>query len=196
MKTYIEKLSDKKKSGCILFCVCRGKISEGFDFSDDLARAVVLVGVPYPPAYDKKVEYKKGYLDQVYENSKLEKRLKIKGQDWYFQQAVRAMNQSIGRVIRHVNDYGAIFLCDARFASQHIHSQIAEWILPELKNWNDFGELLKDCNLFFRPFKFLNCSQEESKPSGSSPFNPPGFDSNEVSNREKSEKTTFNLFNQ
>lgn len=38
----------------------------------------------------------------------------LSGQDWYKQQAFRAVNQAIGRVIRHKEDYGAIFLCDQR----------------------------------------------------------------------------------
>jgi hypothetical protein len=36
------------------------------------------------------------------------------GQMWYFQSASRAVNQCLGRVIRHCNDWGAIFLLDER----------------------------------------------------------------------------------
>lgn len=38
----------------------------------------------------------------------------LSGNNWYKQQASRAVNQAIGRVIRHRQDYGAIFLCDHR----------------------------------------------------------------------------------
>jgi len=34
--------------GAILMAVCRGRISEGLDFSDKAARAVIVVGIPYP----------------------------------------------------------------------------------------------------------------------------------------------------
>jgi regulator of telomere elongation helicase 1 len=56
------------------------------------------------------VELKKSYLDE---------RLKagegsLSGSEWYFHQAIRAVNQAIGRVIRHKNDYGAVILCDHR----------------------------------------------------------------------------------
>lgn len=45
------------------------------------------------------------------------KTLKLKvltGEDWYNQQALRAVNQAVGRVIRHRHDYGAIIFCDER----------------------------------------------------------------------------------
>ena len=38
-------------------------ISEGIDFTDNLARAVFIVGVPYPPAADNRVRSKQTYLD-------------------------------------------------------------------------------------------------------------------------------------
>jgi Rad3-related DNA helicase len=46
-----------------MFAVFRGKISEGIDLSDELCRAVVVVGVPFPPVKDLKVLNKREYLD-------------------------------------------------------------------------------------------------------------------------------------
>jgi chromosome transmission fidelity protein 1 len=39
-----------------LFCVFKGKLSEGIDFTDELCRAVIVVGVPYPDINDPLVK--------------------------------------------------------------------------------------------------------------------------------------------
>jgi len=44
-----------RTKGAILCCVCKGKISEGIDFADEMARAVVLVGIPFPALGDLKL---------------------------------------------------------------------------------------------------------------------------------------------
>ncbi len=50
---YIRKVQRGKRA--MLVCVCRGKLSEGIDFADDAARAIFVVGVPYPCVNDPRV---------------------------------------------------------------------------------------------------------------------------------------------
>ncbi len=52
---YSKKLKDPSSRGAIFFAVCRGKVSEGLDFSDRAGRAVVITGLPYPMKEDPKV---------------------------------------------------------------------------------------------------------------------------------------------
>jgi len=105
---------DKEKAegatnGACLMGVCRGRISEGLDFSDNAARCVIIVGIPYPQVTDPKVVLKKEYLDAKVAKIRREAssgagpRVQcLSGKDWYNQQATRSVNQAIGRVIRHV----------------------------------------------------------------------------------------------
>jgi regulator of telomere elongation helicase 1 len=62
MRLYIKNAKGK---GAIMLAVCRGKVSEGIDFSDELARAVILVGIPFPPKFERRVELKQKYLDMI-----------------------------------------------------------------------------------------------------------------------------------
>jgi Fanconi anemia group J protein len=38
---------DSEIDGALFFAVCRGKVSEGMDFADDNARAVITVSLPF-----------------------------------------------------------------------------------------------------------------------------------------------------
>lgn len=63
MQEYYKKVNDPMLKGAIFMGVCRGKVSEGLDFADINGRAVIIVGLPYPPFKDRRVELKRSYLD-------------------------------------------------------------------------------------------------------------------------------------
>ena len=52
----------------------------------------------------------------------------LSGSQWYNQQASRATNQAIGRVIRHVSDFGMILLFDQRYGFGNNRREISSWL--------------------------------------------------------------------
>lgn len=148
---FMAKLKDTSCSGAIFFAVCRGKVSEGLDFADHAGRAVVITGMPFATRTDPKVRLKREFLDQHAVSMPLRTRCKVlTGEEWYSQQASRAVNQAVGRVIRHRHDYGAIIFCDERFTNSNRQSQISLWIQPHIKCYSKFGDVVFTLTRFFR----------------------------------------------
>lgn len=75
---------------------------------------------------------------------------RLTGQEWYLQQAIRTLNQAIGRVIRHKNDYGAILLFDERFSQSRVLSMLSRWVRPAIRTISEFEELNGVLNTFFQ----------------------------------------------
>lgn len=141
-----------KERGAIFMAVLRGKVSEGLDFADMYGRAVLIVGIPFAPYKMPKVQMKRDYLD---ENQTTQNGLPS-GDEWYVLDAIRAINQAIGRVIRHKNDYGAILLCDERLAQYKNNQHISKWIQKNLNvkdSYEDFDMVTKNLQLFYTKFK-------------------------------------------
>nr|XP_042132910.1 regulator of telomere elongation helicase 1 isoform X5 [Peromyscus maniculatus bairdii] len=153
---YYQRVASPGSSGATFLAVCRGKASEGLDFSDMNGRGVIVTGLPYPPRRDPRVVLKMQFLDELRSRSGAGGQPKffplqcLSGQEWYQQQASRAVNQAIGRVIRHRHDYGAIFLCDHRFAYADARAQLPSWVRPYLKVYDNFGHVVRDVAQFFR----------------------------------------------
>ncbi|GMH22211.1 hypothetical protein Nepgr_024054 [Nepenthes gracilis] len=146
---YMSKMKDTSTRGAVFFAVCRGKVSEGLDFTDHAGRAVVVTGLPFATRTDPKVRLKREYLD--HEAQSQAKGFKtLTGEEWYDQHASRAVNQAVGRVIRHCHDYGAIIFCDERFSSSHRQSQISKWIQPHIECYHKFGDIVYSLTRFFR----------------------------------------------
>ena len=139
--------------GAMFFAVARGKVSEGLDFSEGLCRAAIVIGIPFPPFKDPRVVLKKEYLNNRQNREKSSKifssGLAAAGDVWYWQQASRAVNQAIGRVIRNKSDFGAVLLLDCRFSEDRNRSQLSKWIRNHLVIHENSSSLLKDLEHFF-----------------------------------------------
>ncbi|KAI3521617.1 hypothetical protein L1887_11088 [Cichorium endivia] len=149
IEDYMAKLRDTSTTGAVFFAVCRGKVSEGLDFADQAGRAVIVTGIPFAMRNDPKIRLKREFLDQQALSQKTGSKV-LTGEEWYSQQASRAVNQAVGRVIRHRHDHGAIIFCDERFSKPNHQSQISLWIRPHLKCYSKFGDVVFTLTRFFR----------------------------------------------
>jgi len=73
--------------------VVGAKLSEGLNFSDDLARAVVMVGLPYPNASSPELKERLKYVSSL---SKQKGEPGDAGKELYENLCMNAVNQSIG----------------------------------------------------------------------------------------------------
>ncbi|GAB2300458.1 hypothetical protein Dimus_034500 [Dionaea muscipula] len=139
---------DKSKEGAAFLAVCRGKVSEGIDFSDENARAVIIVGIPFPNINDIQVAQKKKFNDAYRHSKNL-----LSGSDWYCQQAFRALNQAAGRCIRHKFDYGAIIFLDERFQEERNNMYISKWLRKSIRQYDKCETSLEELRSFFSNIK-------------------------------------------
>ncbi|KAG5877171.1 hypothetical protein JTB14_032123 [Gonioctena quinquepunctata] len=128
MANYYEKVQDPNLKGAIFMGLS------------------IITGLPYPPLKDPRIVLKKRYLDICNATDKEF----LRGDEWYSLEASRAVNQAIGRVIRHKDDYGAILLLDSRFNNPKVKSQMSLWLRNRIRVVGNFGELMKDLRMFFK----------------------------------------------
>lgn len=158
--------------GGLLLSVVGGKMSEGINFSDSLGRCVVIVGLPFPNINSAEWKAKIEYIEAATverlsggENggkelgkAEIERRAKEQGREFYENACMRAVNQSVGRAIRHKGDFAAIVMVDSRFSGERIKGKLPGWIqggLVEGAGKKNFGNLMGALGGFFRGRKGL-----------------------------------------
>lgn len=149
----ISRPPEGKKTGAVLMCVVGGKMSEGINFSDGMGRCVVMVGLPYPSPNDPELVERMKYIDSLASADSQGSHGGKKSREYYENLCMKAVNQSIGRAIRHIKDYAAILLVDARYSSESSgpSSKLPGWIGDRLvKVTGSFGEVHKRLHQFFK----------------------------------------------
>ncbi|KAL8679604.1 MAG: hypothetical protein Q9186_004117 [Xanthomendoza sp. 1 TL-2023] len=144
---------DEGKGG-LLLSVIGGKMSEGINFSDRLGRGVVVVGLPFPNLHSARWTAKLDYIERsVIGRGGSSAEGKAAGRDLYENACMRAVNQSIGRAIRHQTDFASILLLDRRYSTSRIASKLPGWIkqgFDDNKAVPTFTEIVQGLQNFFK----------------------------------------------
>ncbi|XP_030008744.1 Fanconi anemia group J protein [Sphaeramia orbicularis] len=154
----------EERDGALLIAVCRGKVSEGLDFTDDNARAVVTIGIPFPNIKDLQVELKMKYNDQHCKTRGL-----LPGSRWYEIQAYRALNQALGRCIRHRNDWGALILVDDRYRNNpnKYITGLSKWVRQLVRHHDSFSNAMQSLVAFSQLQQKVGAAAADSPPLSS-----------------------------
>jgi chromosome transmission fidelity protein 1 len=133
--------TDGGPRGALLLSVVGGKMSEGINFADGLGRCVVMVGMPFANPSELTLQERMAHLDQMQGEGS--------GREYYTNLCMKAVNQSIGRAIRHIGDYATIVLVDARFAKGAVRRRLPTWIGDQLRTPDTFDEVAAAVRGFF-----------------------------------------------
>ena len=143
------KCPEVRLSGAVIFAVVGGKLAEGINFGDDMGRLVVMVGLPYPNPQDPELRERMSFMDRQAAEAVPPRPSPSK--DYYVNLCMKAVNQCVGRAIRHINDYAAILLLDSRYVEQTaVSSRLSNWIGKSLRRSRNFGECQGSLVRFFK----------------------------------------------
>jgi len=145
------------KGGALLFAVIGAKLSEGLNFSDDLARAVIIIGLPFANLNSPELRERMKYVNRLETKSGLQRKpaQKDAASELYENMCMNAVNQSIGRAIRHRGDWASLILIDRRYAFTSIRSKFPKWISESTVITESFGDTMKRMGQFFRDKRSL-----------------------------------------
>ncbi|KAI0279235.1 helicase C-terminal domain-containing protein [Russula aff. rugulosa BPL654] len=152
---YAEEIRSNPK-GALLLAVVGAKLSEGLNFSDDLARMVMVIGLPFANLGSAELQERLKHADRlaggevvVPKSSNSTYGYGAAGKELYENMCMNSVNQSIGRAIRHKNDWSMLVLVDTRYQSERIHSKLPGWIGKSLVMTQSFGQAIKTASQFF-----------------------------------------------
>ncbi|KAG9835275.1 ATP-dependent RNA helicase CHL1, partial [Aureobasidium melanogenum] len=117
-------------TGALLLAVIGGRLSEGINFSDELGRCVMVIGLPYANPNTAEQKSKIKYIEEKASASSAGGAAAAR--DFADNTCMRAVNQAIGRAVRHKNDWSAILLFDNRYMQKRIQDRLPGWIKASL----------------------------------------------------------------
>ncbi|XP_026322080.1 ATP-dependent DNA helicase DDX11 [Hyposmocoma kahamanoa] len=138
-------VKNKERHGALLFSVVGGKLSEGLNFSDDLGRCVMVIGMPYPNVKSPELQEKMNYMNETVGGGA--------GSIYYENLCMKVVNQCIGRAVRHANDYASVILVDERYSRPQTMAALPSFVQKSLISNCTFGPTIGSIAKFFSRHK-------------------------------------------
>ena len=147
------RAASKSTRGALLLSVVGGKLSEGINFANDLCRCVAVVGLPFADRSDPLLQEKLKLVASTTTNAEGTSS-KNAASDYYRSLCLRAVNQSVGRAIRHAKDWATIVLMDTRYPlDEGIVRGLPSWLTESTPSWRkasgDLEYVLRRTDAFF-----------------------------------------------
>ncbi|KAI5248876.1 DNA repair helicase [Aureobasidium subglaciale] len=170
LSAYTSSVSDTANGGALLFAVIGGRLSEGINFSDRLGRCVMVIGLPYANPNTAEQKAKLAYVEEkaaaaasasatftsasstasTFSGGRMA--AGAAAREFSDNACMRAVNQAIGRAVRHKGDWSAILLFDTRYAQKRIQEKLPGWIKASLGDGSrarGFGEVEAGLKAFY-----------------------------------------------
>lgn len=106
-----------------------------------------MVGMPYPNIKSPELQEKMAYLNQTLPRTQGQP---LPGTVLIENLCMKAINQSIGRAIRHQRDFASIVLLDHRYARPSILAKLPAWIRDRVEVKATFGPAFAAVRKFHR----------------------------------------------
>jgi len=114
--------------------------------------------MPYANCFDIELKEKMKFFDLQANESramKVPEEEIISGNTYYQNLCIKAVNQSIGRAIRHKNDYSLVFLIDHRYQKDNVRCKLSKWVQNKLSVCQDVTSVGQEVETFFQGKKKL-----------------------------------------
>uniref|UniRef100_A0A3B4XSB8 DNA 5'-3' helicase n=1 Tax=Seriola lalandi dorsalis TaxID=1841481 RepID=A0A3B4XSB8_SERLL len=138
LQTYYDAIKYcEERDGALLIAVCRGKVSEGLDFTDDNARAVVTIGIPFPNIKDLQVSRINSNLQNLSQNRK-----------WFLlEKESYLMHHLLSQIscVWHLNQWNSPA---ALKALHYLHLCLSKWVRQLVQHHDTFNNAMQSLVAF------------------------------------------------
>uniref|UniRef100_A0A3B4XF38 DNA 5'-3' helicase n=1 Tax=Seriola lalandi dorsalis TaxID=1841481 RepID=A0A3B4XF38_SERLL len=137
LQTYYDAIKYcEERDGALLIAVCRGKVSEGLDFTDDNARAVVTIGIPFPNIKDLQVSRINRYATA-----------KIRRKWFLLEKESYLMHHLLSQIscVWHLNQWNSPA---ALKALHYLHLCLSKWVRQLVQHHDTFNNAMQSLVAF------------------------------------------------